>query len=214
MPHPIQQAEFIRAIVHVDQAPETRPAVVFAGRSNVGKSSLINKLIGSRHLARTSNTPGRTREIHYYGIDETYYFIDLPGYGYAKVSREVQRQWGPMIEHFFHEAEGLRLVVIILDVRRDPTFEDQRMIEWLESRAIPYIFAITKIDKVTRNELKKRLRALQSLLGLDDDNALIPLSAQTGQGVEDLLGVIRAAWEAPAPPAAPEAPAAEHEQEI
>ena len=207
MTQPIKKAEFLRAITLVEQAPPTVPAVVFAGRSNVGKSSLINRLTNQRQLARASSTPGRTREIIYFSIDEKYHFIDLPGYGYAKVSETERRKWGPMMERFFRYAEGLRLIVMIIDVRRDPNDDDLQMLDWLEARGLAYIFAITKCDKLTRNQIKKRMLELQTMLGLDDDSGLIPISSQTGQGMDDLLGVIRAALEAEPPPA--EAPPAE-----
>lgn len=195
---PIKKAEFLRAITHVAQGPSPLPGVVFAGRSNVGKSSLINRLTGIKGLARTSNTPGRTREIIYFTIEEQYYFIDLPGYGYAKISETERRKWGPMMEMFLKRAEGLRLIVMIIDVRRDPNHDDLEMLDWLESRGLPYIFAITKCDKLTRNQLAKRLKEIQKLLELEDDSAMVPVSSQTGAGIEDLLGVVRGALEAEA----------------
>ena len=191
----IRQAQFTKTITHPAQAPPTKPAVVFAGRSNVGKSSLLNKLVGIKRLARTSTTPGRTREINYFEIEEQYYFIDLPGYGYAKVSQSLHRLWGPMIEQFFRKAEGLRLIVQILDVRRDPNAEDLQMIAWLEEQGIPFIFAVTKCDKMSRGQMLRRLKELQKLLGLEDDSSLVPVSSQTGSGIEDLLRVIRGALE-------------------
>jgi GTP-binding protein len=201
MPQPIKKAEFLRAITHVEQAPPPQPAVVFAGRSNAGKSSLINCLTGQRHLARTSNTPGRTREIIYFAIDEIYHFVDLPGYGYAKIAESERQRWKPMMEVFFKRAEGLRLVVMILDVRRDPNADDLQMLDWLEARGLPYIFAVTKCDKLSRSQVAKRLKELQKVLGLEDDSALVPVSSQTGYGIGDLLGVVRGALEAAAPPA-------------
>lgn len=186
----IKKAEFMRAITKAVQAPPgVRPSVVFAGRSNVGKSSLINRVTGRRGLARTSSTPGRTREIVYFDIDDRLYFIDLPGYGYAKVSASVQRQWAPMMNKFFAQAEGLRLVIVILDVRREPTAEDERLIAMLESLQIPFIFAVTKCDKLSRSAVAKQLKTLESLLGVDA-SALIPVSAETGDGIDHLLAVI------------------------
>lgn len=206
---PIKKAEFLRAITHVEQAPEPLPAVVFAGRSNAGKSSLINRLTGKKGLARTSNTPGRTREIIYFGVDDKFHFVDLPGYGYAKISESERRKWGPMMEVFFKRAEGLRLIVMIIDARRDPNHDDMQMLDWLEARGLPYIFAITKCDKLSKTQLKKRLREIQKVLGLDDDSALVPISSITGMGVDEMLQVIRTALEAPPPQAEEEAPAAE-----
>jgi GTP-binding protein len=195
----IKQASFVKTVVKADQAPPERPAAVFAGRSNVGKSSLINKLTGQKGLARTSNTPGRTQEIVYFDVETSrggrWHFIDLPGYGYAKVPPAIKRKWGPMIERFLREAAGLRLVVVILDARRDLSDEDRQLLDWLEFQQAPYIFAVTKIDKLGRSERQRRLRAIQKTLGLEDDGALVPVSAQTGEGVEDLLGVIQGALE-------------------
>ena len=190
---PIRKAEFVRAITRPEQAPEARPSVIFAGRSNVGKSSLLNVLVGRRGLARTSSTPGRTREIHYYNIEDAAWFIDLPGYGYAKVSKAQQASWGPMMRRFLQRAAEIRLVVVILDARRDPSEGDRQLLEWLAADERPYIFAVTKIDKLSRSECGVRLKALQRTLGLADDSALVPVSAKTRAGVDDLLGVIRAA---------------------
>ncbi|MCE5229671.1 ribosome biogenesis GTP-binding protein YihA/YsxC [bacterium] len=192
----VKQAEFVRAITKASQAPPFRPAVVFAGRSNVGKSSLINKLTGKRSLARTSSTPGRTREIIYFDIDDRFYFIDLPGYGYAKVSAAVQRQWAPMMNTFFHDADGIRLTVVILDVRREPTEVDYRLVAMLQECAIPFIFAVTKCDKLSRSATMKRLKEIQAALGVDED-ALVPVSAETGQGIGDLLAVIGSVLHSP-----------------
>lgn len=190
-PQPIKSAEFVRAVTHVEQAPPERPSVVFAGRSNVGKSSLLNRLVNRKALARTSGTPGRTREIVFFDIEGAAWFVDLPGYGYAKVSKSTQYRWAPMMERYLRLGQGIRLVVVILDVRREPTDEDRQMIEWLEDNERPYIFAVTKCDKLSRSQQAKRLAALRKALGLADDSALIPVSATTGQGIEDLLGVVR-----------------------
>lgn len=197
----IVSAEFIKSITHPKYAPEPRPAVAFAGRSNVGKSSLINRLVNKKRLARTSNTPGRTQEINFFNIEDRYYFVDLPGYGYAKVPPAIHRKWGPMMERFFQEAEGLRLIVLILDVRRDPTGEDFQMIQWLENRGLPFIFAVTKCDKLSKTQLAKRLREIQQGLGLEDDSALVPVSSLTGAGVMEMLQVIRLALESEPEPA-------------
>jgi len=190
----IREAQFIKAIVRPDQAPRpARPAVAFAGRSNVGKSSLINALTRRKGLARTSSTPGRTQEIIYFDIDGRLHFVDLPGYGYAKAPEAVRRTWGPMIEAFLRGAEELRLVVVILDLRRDPSPLDRRLIDWLTELGRPYIFALTKADKIGATRRGARIAAIQSALGLDSDDALLPFSAQTGLGRRELLGVIAGA---------------------
>lgn len=190
----IREAVFLRPVTRVDQAPRpARPAIAFAGRSNVGKSSLINALTRRKGLARTSSTPGRTQEIIYFDVNERWHFVDLPGYGYAKAPEKVRRKWGPMIERFIREADDLKLVVVILDVRRDPAEQDKQLIAWLSEMGRPYIFAVTKIDKVGRDALRKRLTAIQEALGLENAEALLPFSAKTGAGRRDLLEVIAAA---------------------
>lgn len=192
MSHPFRKAEFVRAITRVEQAPaERRPSVVFAGRSNVGKSSLLNAVTGRRGLARTSSTPGRTQEIVFFNIDDRAWFIDLPGYGYAKVPLAIKRRWQPMMARFFAEARDLRLTVLLIDARRTPGEEELQLCAMLQEREIPYIFAVTKVDKLTRAELAKSLRKLQTALDLESDDALIPVSAQTGAGIGDLQAVIR-----------------------
>lgn len=166
--------------------------VAFAGRSNVGKSSLINRLTGRKGLARTSSAPGRTREIIFFDVNGQCYFVDLPGYGYAKVSKTMRRQWAGLMEGFFRRAERLTLTILLMDIRRDPNHQDMQMIEWLEAGGTPYIFAVTKCDKVKRNERTKRLAALRQGFGLEDASALVPISSHTGEGISDLLEVIGA----------------------
>ena len=191
MSYDVTAAEFVREITLVDQAPKPpRPAIVFAGRSNVGKSALLNALVRKKALARTSSTPGRTQSIVYFNIDGKYYFVDLPGYGYAKVPKRIKEKWGPMVERFLRNAEGLRLVIVILDIRRDPAPDDLQLVEWLESNEVPYFFAVTKADKVSKTQLPKRIDAIRRRLGLDDDSGLLPFSAKTGLGRKELLKVI------------------------
>ncbi len=189
----ISQAEHVIGITHLRHAPEPRNSIVFAGRSNVGKSSLINRLINRKQLARTSKTPGRTQKQHYYLVNDLFYFIDLPGYGYAKVSKSVQRRWTPMMRNFFRNADNVRLVVLILDIRRNPTVDDQEMINWLEACMHPYIFAVTKVDKLTAAHRDREIRRLQQQLKLENDSALVPVSSVTGSGIADLMQVIDAA---------------------
>ena len=193
----LTKAKFLREITRADQAPvPARPSIVFAGRSNVGKSSLINALVQRKGLARTSSTPGRTQNIIYFDIDERFYFIDLPGYGYAKVPKAVKARWKPMVEKFLSRAEGLRLVIVIIDLRRDPKEGDFQLIDWLSSLGLPYIFALTKADKTAKSKRRARIDAIRETLGLQDDSALLPFSAQTGEGRKELIHVIAAALEA------------------
>lgn len=201
MVQPIRHAEFIKSCTRPEQAPPPRPTIVFAGRSNVGKSSLLNRLVNRRNLARTSSTPGRTQEVNFFDIEGQAYFVDLPGYGYARAPKEVQRRWGPMIERFLRTYAEIRLVVILIDVRREIGEGERELIGWLDARGLPYIFAVTKCDKPGANERRKRLAALVRQLGVDE-SALVPVSALKGDGVEDLLGVIREVLGAtdPSPP--------------
>jgi GTP-binding protein len=166
--------------------PASLPEIGFAGRSNVGKSSLINTLLKRKCLARTSNTPGRTQEINFFSVNNRLYFIDLPGYGYAKVPEAIRKHWGPMIETYLSERETLRLVVLILDVRRDPSEEDLQLIGWLQFYRLPFLIVLTKIDKVSRNQVGQRQRRIGEDLGLSSTTPMISFSAKTGEG-RDLI---------------------------
>lgn len=186
-----KKAEFIKPVFQPDQAPRpARPSVVFAGRSNVGKSSLINSLLRRKNLARTSSTPGRTREIVYFNVDDHYYFVDIPGYGYAKAPKQVQAQWRPMIEAFLTKAEGIRLVVIILDARRDPSADDLQLVAWLQAIELPFIFVVNKIDKVRKTHRDRHLKAIAERLGLPSKELLVPYSSEDGTGRQDLVRVL------------------------
>ncbi len=187
----LTKAEFMREITRVDQAPTPpRPTICFAGRSNVGKSTLLNSLVKKKGLARTSSTPGRTQAIIYFDVDEKLHFVDLPGYGYAKAPEKVRLQWGPMVERFLKGAEDLRLVIVILDARRTPSPEDLQLVQWLEQADSPYIFALTKTDKLTKKKLAAQIEANRKALGLEGSDGLIPFSSQTGRGRNELISVI------------------------
>ena len=144
-------------------------------------------------LARTSNTPGRTQEINFFSVDDRLYFIDLPGYGYAKVPEKIRKNWGPMIETYLSGRQTLRLVVLILDVRRDPSEEERQLIDWLRHYRLSFLLVLTKIDKLSRNQCGDRRRRIGSALGLASETSLIPFSAKTGDG-RDLLW--REIWKA------------------
>jgi GTP-binding protein len=162
------------------------PAAVFLGRSNVGKSSLINRLLGTRNLARTSSTPGRTRAVNFYMINERFRFVDLPGYGYAKVSKAEQARWAPMVEGFLERhAREIRQAVLLLDARHRPREADRTMQAWLEHRGIPYLVVATKSDKLSGNGRAAAARKLrEELPGLDA--APIMASAETGAGIAEI----------------------------
>jgi GTP-binding protein len=160
------------------------PEIAFAGRSNVGKSSLINALLNRKRLARASTTPGRTREINFFRINDAFAFVDLPGYGYAKVPESVRREWGPMVEAYLRDRVALRLVVVILDVRRNPTDEDMKMMRWLEFYSIQFIVVITKTDKISQNALTIRKRVISDLIAFPANPNILSFSAKTGKGKE------------------------------
>jgi GTP-binding protein len=165
------------------------PEVAFSGRSNVGKSSLINRLTRRKALARVSNTPGRTREIHFFQINAQFTLVDLPGYGYAKISKTRKAEWRPLIEGYLRTSEQLRGVVQLLDVRHDPSEDDLQMLDFLAEIGAPTIFAATKVDKLRARERAERLRALAEQTGADPEQ-IIPFSAETGEGRDELAAAL------------------------
>ena len=197
----ILSAEFVLSAKEpAHYPPALLPEIAFAGRSNVGKSSLINTLLNRKRLARTSNTPGRTQEINFFRVNDRFAFIDLPGYGYAKVPESIRKQWGPMVETYLRERDTLRLVVLILDVRRDPSEEDLQLIHWLPFYQIPFLIVLTKTDKVSINEFADRRRRIVAKIGFSSETPLVAFSAKTGAGKESLWREIRKAMEADAGP--------------
>jgi GTP-binding protein len=187
----ILSAEFVlSATSPAHYPPANLPEVAFAGRSNVGKSSLINTLVRRKRLARTSNTPGRTQEINFFTVNDRFAFIDLPGYGYAKVPEKLREQWGPMIEAYLSGRGTLRLVVLILDIRRDPSTEDRQLIEWLQFYGVSFLIVLTKMDKVKRNQRGERTRLIGEGLHLATGTPVLTFSAKTGEGKELIWGEI------------------------
>jgi len=171
-----------------------QPEVAFLGRSNVGKSSLINRLLGVKGLARTSSTPGRTRALNFFLIDESYYFVDLPGYGYAKVSQAERRAWGQLIEKYLAQRRQLVLSILIVDARHEPSPLDLQMKSWLQQFRLPYLVVSTKVDKLSANE--QRASWLRAKRVLETDR-VIPYSSVTGVGASQLWEEIRAGLSAP-----------------
>ena len=165
------------------------PEVAFGGRSNVGKSSLINRLTRRKALARVSNTPGRTREIHFFRINAQFTLVDLPGYGYARISKARKAEWRPLIEGYLRSSEELRGVVQLLDARHDPSDDDLQMLDFLAEIGAPTIFAATKVDKLRASEREARLRALAEQTGAELEQ-IIPFSAVTGEGRDELAAAI------------------------
>ena len=183
----IISAEFIKSAVWPPQyPPATLPEIAFVGRSNVGKSSLINTLVGRKNLAKTSNTPGRTQLINFFSINESMLFVDLPGYGFAKVPQSVKKNWGEMVEAYLQERQNLALVVFILDVRRDPSGDDLSLRDWLEHYRIPYLYVLTKADKLSNNQTIARQRAIERSLGVSAGKKPILFSAKTQKGKSDI----------------------------
>ena len=167
------------------------PEIAFAGRSNVGKSSLLNRLVHRKKFARVSNTPGRTREINFFKVNDRFILVDLPGYGYARISKERRAEWKPLIESYLRGSQELRGIVQLLDVRHEPTADDRRMLDFLGELGIPAVIVLTKIDKLAPPQRASRIAELASELSLDDDQ-LIPFSAVTGDGRNDLAEAVEA----------------------
>jgi GTP-binding protein len=172
------------------------PEVAFAGRSNVGKSSLLYRLIHRKKFARVSNTPGRTREINFFKVNGTFVFVDLPGYGYARISKEKRAEWRPLIEMYLRNSPTLRGIVQLLDIRHDPTNDDQQMLEFLGELGVPTVVVLTKIDKLSSPERKKRIIAISAQVGLDEEQ-IVPFSAVTGHGRNELAEAIESLFAQP-----------------
>ena len=180
----VTSATFIKSATSPEHYPrDGRPEIAFMGRSNVGKSSLINSLLGVKGLARTSSTPGRTQLINFFLINDAFYFVDLPGYGYARVPRDVKKHWGPMVEKYLATRPGLVLSILITDSRHEPTELDLLMKEWLETRGKPFIIVATKADKLSSNQLRASLVRASAVVG---SNELVAYSAVTGSGAARL----------------------------
>ncbi|HEX9910083.1 MAG TPA: ribosome biogenesis GTP-binding protein YihA/YsxC [Desulfatiglandales bacterium] len=166
--------------------PPDKTEVAFAGRSNVGKSSLLNILVNRKNLARTSSTPGRTQALNFFLVDDRFYFVDLPGYGYARVSLEVKKSWRGMVETYLGNRPNLKAVVVIVDIRRDLEEEDRQLIEWLEQEGQNVILVLTKIDKLTRSERDSRVRQLEKDLSGVVSAKPILFSARTREGRKEI----------------------------
>jgi len=162
------------------------PEIALVGRSNVGKSSLINSLLNRKGLARVSSEPGKTRGINFYNVDDILYFVDLPGYGYAKVSKEEKASWAKMIETYLHTRRQLKLVIMLVDIRHSPTEDDKLMYRWILDRGIAHMVVATKADKIARRRIQGRLSEIRKTLGIKADASLTAYSSETGQGREQL----------------------------
>lgn len=164
--------------------------VAFAGKSNVGKSSLINALMNRKSLARTSSQPGKTQTINFYNINDAMYLVDLPGYGYAKASKESQEKWGKMVERYLHTSRQLKAVFLLIDIRHDPSANDRMMYEWMVYQGYAPIIIATKLDKIKRSQVAKQVKAVREGLGVQPGTQVIPFSAETKQGREEIWELI------------------------
>ena len=187
----IVTADYVISAPGPDQFPEGgQPEIAMVGRSNVGKSSLINKLVNRRALARTSSSPGKTRLLNFYLINETFFLVDLPGYGFAKVSKDIKAQWGKMIEGYLADRENLRAVIQLIDIRHAPSIDDVTMHSWLKHYGIPVILVLTKADKIARGKWPKHAKLIKESLVPLFETPIVLFSAETGQGKDELWWTI------------------------
>lgn len=187
-----QQAAFITGAPSLaDCPPQTIPEFCFAGRSNVGKSSLINKVTNKRRLARTSNTPGKTQQMNYYKIDESFYLVDLPGFGFAKVPKKERERWGKNIQNYLLNRDTLRLILHLVDARHNPAKLDEDFFYWMASNQMPFSVVLTKADKISGNKLQSSKKKVENVLSeMNIEVPVIPCSAVSGRGIGELQSLI------------------------
>ena len=192
MPLNLQKAEFIRSAVKKEDFPRDRlPQVVFSGRSNVGKSSVINRILNRKNFARVGAAPGKTTHINYFLIDQKAYLVDLPGYGYAKVSRSEKERWARLMETYFQrEADAITTGVLIVDIRHKPTANDLVMHDWVRQTGCPEIVVANKLDKLKKSQVEPALELIRETLELTERDILIPFSAEKGSGKDELLRLL------------------------
>lgn len=187
----VNKAEFIKSAASPAQfIRSSMPSVVFAGKSNVGKSSVINRMLNRKNFARVGASPGKTVHVNYFHIDGRLYFVDLPGYGYAKVSQSERERWGKLMEQFFAERDLITLGVMIVDARHKPTADDLTMAQWFKDSGCRLVIVANKLDKLKKSEIEPNLRLIRETLELPDSVPLIPFSAEKGQGREALMAEI------------------------
>lgn len=188
----ITNTELVISAVSQQQYPkEDLPEIALAGRSNVGKSSFINKMIQRRSLARTSSKPGKTQTLNFYKINDAFYFVDVPGYGYAKVSKQEQNKWGNMMEDYFESRESLHAVMLITDIRHLPTQDDIQMYEYLKYFHLPVIIVATKLDKVPKSKRTRFLKRTIETISPVSHDRIIPFSAETGEGKDEIWSLLK-----------------------
>ncbi len=187
----VNEAQLVISAVSSKQYPqELLPEIALAGRSNVGKSSFINKMIHRKSLARTSSKPGKTQTLNFYKINDSFYFVDVPGYGYAKVSKKEREAWGRMMEEYFQTRDSLRATVLLVDLRHPPTEDDMIMYDFLKHYQIPVVVIATKMDKVPKSKKEKHLKTIKEHLELEAEDTIIPFSSMTGEGKDKAWKVL------------------------
>ncbi|HOC23966.1 MAG TPA: ribosome biogenesis GTP-binding protein YihA/YsxC [bacterium] len=192
----ILSAEYTKSVARLEDLPRDRlPQIAFAGRSNVGKSTLLNVLFNRRNLAYVSSTPGKTQTLNFYRVNRQFYFVDLPGYGYAKSPKSLRQQWQGLIESYLTGVEELRLVVVLVDVRLPLQELDAQLLEWLRLQGRPFMVVATKADKLSGSELQKNLAGLRAALGEGDFGKIVPFSAKSGRGKEEVWRLLQGALE-------------------
>ena len=167
-----------------------RPEIAFAGKSNVGKSSLINSLMNRKSLARTSSSPGKTQTINYYNINDALYFVDLPGYGYAKTAVVIKEKWGKMVERYLMSSKQLKLIFLLIDIRHEPSQNDINMYEWIVYHGFMPIIVATKLDKINRSQTAKNVKIIRQGIGVDEKTKIFPFSSLTKQGKDEIWDYI------------------------
>ncbi|WP_339214463.1 ribosome biogenesis GTP-binding protein YihA/YsxC [Ornithinibacillus sp. FSL M8-0202] len=188
----VTNAEIVISAVSKKQYPNDQlPEIALAGRSNVGKSSFINKLINRKNLARTSSKPGKTQTLNFYRINDAFYFVDVPGYGYAKVSKTEREKWGVMMEEYFQTRETLKAVLLITDIRHEPTRDDIQMYEFLKHFDLPVVVVATKLDKIPKGKRAQHIKQTINTLQMDKGDLVLPFSAETGEGKDEAWGILK-----------------------
>ena len=191
MPVNFRKTVFKGVAARLDQCPDDKiPEIVMSGRSNVGKSTMINLLAGQSKLARTSNTPGKTRLVIYFLVDEKFYLTDLPGYGYARVSKKIQEDFSALTDQYLSSGRPIVMILHLMDVRHNPGKQDEQMIEWLSANNIPWRVVLTKCDKLSRQQLMKQLAVLKSIPALESSSEPLLFSAQNKSGLKELRSII------------------------